>query len=88
MVHTIGSEAFKTRPERDERRYGHLRSLREGEPSTVLTRGHPLGDDNSRAVRREGEEDPFAGEGDDLPAIYRERLAISRVPWIVNGDRR
>ena len=88
MARTVGGEVFETHPEGDERRHGHLRGLHECEPSTALTRGHPLGDDDPRAIRREGEEDPFAGKGDDLLTIYGERVAMQRVPRIVDGDRR
>jgi hypothetical protein len=88
MAPTVRGEASEKRLDCDQRRQGHLRSVHEGESRTVLPRGHPLGDDRPRAIRREGAEDPFAGEGDDLLTIYRERVAIQRVPWIVNGDRR
>jgi hypothetical protein len=88
MARTVGGEVFEKRPEGYERSQGHLRGLHECEPSTALTRGHPLGDDGPRAIRREGEEDPFAGEGDDLLTIDGQRVAIQRVPRIVDGDRR
>jgi hypothetical protein len=87
MARTIGGEVFEKCPEGDERSQGHLRGLHECEPSTALTQGHPLGNDGPRAIGREGEEDPFAGEGDDLLTIYGERVAIQRVPRIVDGDR-
>jgi hypothetical protein len=45
MARTGGGEVFEKRPEGDERRHGHLRGLHECEPSTALTRGHPLGAD-------------------------------------------
>jgi len=88
MARTVRGEVFEKRPESDECSQGHLRGLHECEPSTALTRGHPLGDDGPRAIRREREEDPFASEGDDFLTIYGERVAIQRVPWIVDGDRR
>jgi hypothetical protein len=88
MPDPVVGHAFEERSECHERGEGHLRGLHECEPSTALTRGHPLGDDGPRAVRQKGEENPLAGEGDDLLTIDCEREAIQRVPWIVDGDRR
>ena len=51
MARVVGDEVFEKRLEGDERRQGHLRGLHECEPRTALTRGHPFGDDGSRAVR-------------------------------------
>lgn len=88
MADSVGGEVFEQRPEGHECRQGHLRGLHEGESSTALTRGHPLGDDGPRAVRQHGEENPLSSEGDDLLTVYRERVAIQRMPWIVDGNRR
>ena len=88
MPGPVVGNAFKERSECHERGEGHLRGLHECEPRTALARGHPLGDNGPRAIRREGEEDPFAREGNDPLTIYGERVAIQRVPRIVDGDRR
>jgi hypothetical protein len=87
MAGPVGGHAFEERSECHERGEVHLRRLPEGQPRTALTRGHPFGDDGPRAVRQEGEEDPFAGEGDDLLTLYGQRVTMERVPRIVDGDR-
>jgi hypothetical protein len=87
MAAGVGRKAFEAGAQREERGQRHLRRAHQREAGTALAGGHPFGDHGARPIRQSTQERALAREGGDVHALHRERLAIARVPGIVDGDR-
>ena len=87
MVALVGGETGHERAHFQEVAEGDLRGGDERETGTPLARGHPFGDREARAIRESANEGPLARHRASVAALNGQRLAIERVPRIVDGDR-
>lgn len=87
MVALVGGETGHERAHLQEGAEGDLRGGDERETGTPLARGHPFGDREARAIWESADEGPLARKRPSMGALDGQRLAIKRVPEIVNGDR-
>lgn len=87
MAAAVDREALQSAVQVHERREGDLRGVHQRDPGTPLAGGHPFRDDDPGAIRPWTQEGALSGEGGTMLTLYSERLAIERVPGIVDGDR-